>query len=321
LNYQQDNSKTPYRTQKSIYKRENNLGTMVNMGKTTKIRNKAKAIGKQNILNDFLVNAKTIDQQPIEKPLDMEKNWLRGGPKWEFLENPGKTGKMTKFRYRSLRSGDSGNFQDLYGKTTSPNKFNTKFGEGSNPFQTMYARGDNKGLSTRALADTFNLKKETLQGASTPQQNIMGILQDSPSDDGDGNSPGLEKLNMFDRDEWQDTTKAWLFLPGANGNIGRETPVVGLRRLEDIWKAKEVCNLPKLVEMQSRALGDLQESLKGSHGSVIIEKMEQTCRDLRTKSLFAVQNKNGFRKMKTQFRVKEDNNCGPFDIKKFSKKV
>jgi hypothetical protein len=73
--------------------------------------------------------------------------------------------------------------------------------------------------------------------------------------------------------------------------------------------------------MQSRALGDLQESLKGGHGSLIIKKMEQICRDLPTKSLFAERSKNGFRKMKTQFQIKQDHTCGPFDIKEFSKKV
>jgi hypothetical protein len=73
--------------------------------------------------------------------------------------------------------------------------------------------------------------------------------------------------------------------------------------------------------MQSRALGDLQESLKGRHGSKIIKKMEQIIRDLPTKSLFAERSKNGFRKMKTQFQAKQDQPCGPFDIKKFSKNV
>jgi hypothetical protein len=105
LDHQQDNSKSMYRTKKTLEKRETNLGTIVNMGKITEIRNKTKAIGKQNILNDFLENAKTIDQQPIEKPLDMEKNWLRGGPKWEFLQEQDRTGKKTKFRYHSLKSG------------------------------------------------------------------------------------------------------------------------------------------------------------------------------------------------------------------------
>jgi hypothetical protein len=226
LNHQQDNSKSLYRTQKKLEKRETNLGTILNMGKITEIRNKAKAIGKQNILNDFLVNAKTIDQQPIEKPLDMEKNWLRGGPKWEFLKEQDRTGKKTKFRYHSLKSGQSGNIQGLHGKTISPNKFTSRFGDGSNPFQTMYARGDSKGLADRALAESTNIKKTLRRGASTPEEIVMGMLQDS-SDGSDEDSPTRKQLNMFDRDEWQETTKAWLFLPGTNGNYGRETPFVG----------------------------------------------------------------------------------------------
>jgi hypothetical protein len=90
----------------------------------------------------------------------------------------------------------------------------------------MYARGDSQGLAARALAESIKLKKTLRRGASTPEEIVMGMLQDS-SGGSDDDSPTRKRLNMFDSDEWQETTKAWLFLPGANGNIGRVTPVVG----------------------------------------------------------------------------------------------